>query len=83
VNISGRRFKTIKGTMKQLLYYHKSPTITKEDLGISDISDKEVKTCCSLYTFLKPYIPSKEMADVIAAQLPMLLLANKIADATG
>ncbi|KAI8876847.1 hypothetical protein K501DRAFT_279014 [Backusella circina FSU 941] len=83
VNISWRRLKKLKRRLKYLLYYHEKESISKKDNDVPAITEKEVRTCSLLYDFLDLHIPKKKEANLITTQLPMLVLANKIFEATG
>lgn len=39
--------------------------------------------CSQLYSFIKPYIPSKEERHLIPTQLPLLVLSNKVFKISG
>ena len=49
VNISGRRLTKLKGILKSLLYNHDAETINKQDIEISDLSEKEFSVCLIRY----------------------------------
>lgn len=83
-DISSRRLRKIKGSLKWKLLAHqnKETVINKDSIGIKNITDEEVLLCSKLFTFLSPYIPKKEERSWIPAQLPLLTLANTIFEAS-
>ena len=61
VNISGRRLAKLKGILKSPLYNHDAEMINKQDIEISDLSEKEFSVCFMLFSLLKQYIPQKDL----------------------
>lgn len=81
IHISSQRLRRIKGILKWKLHTQKE-AINNQAIGIKDITDEEEFVCSKLFAFLLPYIPRREEKNWIPAQLPFLVLANTVFEAS-
>jgi hypothetical protein len=84
VNISAKRMKLLKGALKSLLYQHNAQVISRQDIQIDDLSEKELSVYLELHQLLKPYFSSvKNRQWFIAAQVPFISFSNVLFEAAG
>lgn len=82
INISSRRLGKLKGILKTLLFSHDSLEITKDNIDLDQVTDKEDQVSSLLFTHLKPLIPQQDLRFCISGQLPLIILANMVFEAT-
>ena len=82
---SRKRIKILVAVIRNAIFKHHSETITEDIIKelCADITAEELETCLLISTLIMPYVPSKKNWYSMPHQLPFVLMANQILNASG